>query len=263
MEVGDTLLVPKELMTFRKAYQYVKSQQDYAAGRLFVVERDPEGWIVRRTDDPDDISGKQYLKRPGQPGVPCDWGLLQKQGREFRWPLGNMELGDIFWVLPEQLPRDKVAARVYNVSTQTGFKFNISENEETGMFRIQRVTERGVGWECVKYGIVRARVRQNYRTDDKSMAPDWQIDDWTLLLDMIEWDNLLEEGQEIFVPAELLDELPERTSYVFEGTARDGDHARFALDMEPDGVRVTRIAFDVTQQIWDAKRSSLEVDPFS
>lgn len=266
MELGDTLLVPSDVLPFRKVYEYVKPRQ-YALEKLFVIERDPRGTIVRRTDDEDAVSGRQALKRPGPAGKPVDWGILEKQGKQWRWPLANMELGDIFWVKPEDRSIDKVRARSANVSTQlnssrTGerWHFDVKEAPDKVMIRVQRVTEPGVAWECVKYSIVRARVAQNYRTDDKELAIKWQFDDWTVNLDMVDWWSL-GMGEDIFTPAELLDEMPQRTSYVFEGTTIEGQFGRFALDMEEEGFRVTRIEFDVTQQMWDAQK--LAVDPFS
>lgn len=266
MELGDALLVPKELMPFRKVYEYVKQRQ-YALDKLFVIERDPRGTVVRRTDDENAVSGRQSMPRPGPPGKPVDWGILEKQGKQWRWPLANMELGDIFWVWPEELSIDKVRARCANVSTQlnssrTGerWHFNVEEAKPQGMIRVQRVTEPGVAWDCVKYAVVRARVANNYETRDKKLAPEWEFGNWRVNLDMTDWWRL-REGQDIFTPAELLDDMPERTSYVFEGITTEGHFGRFALDMEEKGFRVTRIAFNVTQQQWDEQK--LEVDPFS
>jgi hypothetical protein len=167
LKEGETLLVPKELLTFRRAYQYVKGQQS-ALGRPLEIDRHPLGWIVYVGSE-DSVSGKRYMPRPSDVDEPIDWGHLEKPpgATQWSWPLGNMRLGDVFWVWPEDMGIERVRKRCADFTSATKdlplekrVFFNVTMDETVKMIRVQRVMERNVGWKTVKYGIVRQRVKE-------------------------------------------------------------------------------------------------------
>lgn len=253
MEIGDTLHVFKEVRSFPQVYNYVKTR-GWALGRFFTVERTGKGALVTRTATAQRSADPAAVKREGPVDKPFDWGIIEKIGRKWRWPFKEMELGDVFRVDPVDVSIDAVRERSYRHS---GKHFAVTM--DGSWIRVQRVIEPNVGWDCVKYGIVRMRVGELFEAIKPEHAFDWPHEKM-VLLDMVPFPQ--DVGEHVDVSATLVGEMPKRTSYVFEAVVtRSGEFERFALDMEEQGFRVTRVSPDVTQKLWDDGK--LDPDPFS
>jgi hypothetical protein len=257
MEIGDELFVPSTVMTFRRVYLYVMNREQ-ELGFHFTVDRQPFGALIRRTAT-HERSGRTGMVRPvSKVDSPVDWGLIEKEDhrKQWQWPFMAMEMGDVFWVLPEDLSIEKVRARAANVD---GRHFNVTLEEQVNRIRVQRVPEAGVGWESVKYGVVRDRVGEFYVAPDEETAWDAPFDK-RLRLDFI-YPPDMAEGDSVFFKAARTGE-PSRTSYVFDSiNVEFGFSTRHVLEMEEEGIRVTCVPLDMTQQRWDKLR--VEQNPFA
>lgn len=256
MEIGDTLLVHKEVRPFDAVYNYVKSRAT-RLGRFFTVERQRDGaTLVTRTATPERAEDRFKPVRLGEPGQPFDWGVIEKPAgsRRWRWPFKEMELGDVFRVDPGDVDIEAVRDRAYRFINR-----HFEVTMDGSWIKVQRVSEPRVAWEHVKYGIVRERVAELFEAHGKEYAWDWPADP-RMSIDKVDFPTKVGATQR--VEARLVAEMPKRTSYVFEAVmSRSGEYERFALDMDEQGFTVTRVAPDETQHSWDQRR--LAQNPFA
>ena len=178
------------------------------------------------------------------------WGPWRKAegAKQWRWPFRQMEVGDWLYIEPGEIPIEKVRARAHNIGGD--FKFSVTQDSQ-GLIRVMRVLEAGVGYDVVSYRVVHAKLTKHYRTDDPEIMMTAAAQAGQPDLGMIIWQTLTEDGQSAFQKLEQVSE-PMRKAYVFSAAARP--ECRFALELERDGVRITRVPRDMTQDAWDAQR---------
>jgi hypothetical protein len=177
--------------------------------------------------------------RPGDPGTPVDWGRLEREGAQWRWPFQQMEIGDTFHIEAGDAKVTYVRARAHNQGK--AFKFSVREDRMDGTIMVQRVAEAGVGWARVGYKVVCSKIETIYGVE----------------FDMVRWGDLtMDEALRTDAPATKA--IP-RPSYIFTALASSRDEPNesmrtYAAELDPNGFTLTRVDDEMTQEQWNAQR---------